>query len=124
MAVTYSHLNRNLFPAKDIDGINEVPLNAPRHKATVSFTGFSPRRGLTSNLRVRWVNGGPVHAGVFRRDVSSYALVDAGISWELPSTRGITWSITASNLLDHRHYEFAGTPRLGRLVLSRIQYRF
>ena len=124
MAVTYSHLNRNLFPAKDIDGINEVPLNAPRHKATVSFTGFSPRRGLTSNLRVRWVNGFPVHAGVFRRDVSSYALVDAGISWELPSTRGITWSITASNLLDHRHYEFAGTPRLGRLVLSRIQYRF
>jgi iron complex outermembrane receptor protein len=124
MAVTYSHLNRNLFPAREIDGVNEVPLNAPRHKATISFTGYSPLRGLTSNLRVRWVNGFPVHAGVFRRDVPSYTVVDAGVSWRLPGANGITWSLTASNLLDHHHYEFAGTPRLGRLVLSRVQYEF
>jgi outer membrane receptor for ferrienterochelin and colicins len=124
VAVTYSHLNKNLFPADEIDGMNEVPLNAPRHKATISFTSYSPLRGLTSNLRFRWVNGFPVHAGVFRRDVATYALVDAGVSWRLPSMSGVTWSLTASNLLDHRHYEFAGTPRLGRLVLTRVQYTF
>jgi outer membrane receptor protein involved in Fe transport len=124
VAVAYAHLNKNLFAAVEIDGVNEVPLNAPRHKASVSFTGYSPLRGLTSNLRVRWINGFPVHAGVFRRDVPTYALLDAGVSWRLSMIRGVIWSVTASNLLDHRHYEFAGTPKLGRLVLTRLQYDF
>lgn len=122
VAVTYAHLSRNLFPASEIDGVNEVPLNAPRHKASVTFMGYQPRRGLTSNLRLRWVNGFPVHAGVFRRDVPTYGVVDAGLSWQPAQFRGVTWSVTASNLLNHRHYEFAGTPRLGRLVLTRLQY--
>ncbi len=124
VAVAYAHLNKNLFPAEEIDGVNEVPLNAPKHKASVSLSGYSPRRRLTSNLRVRWVNGFPVHAGVFRRDVPSYAVVDAGLSWQLSSLSGVTWSLTASNLLNHRHYEFAGTPKLGRLILTRVQYDF
>ena len=124
VALAYAHLNKNLFTADEIDGVNEVPLNAPQHKATLSFTGFNPRRGLTSNLRVRWVNAFPVHAGVFRRDVPTYTIVDAGVSWRPPTLNGVTWSLTASNLLDHRHYEFAGTPRLGRLVLTRVQYDF
>jgi outer membrane receptor for ferrienterochelin and colicins len=124
VAVAYAHLNKNLFAAVEIDGVNEVPLNAPRHKASVSFTGYSPLRGLTSNLRVRWINGFPVHAGVFRRDVPTYALLDAGVSWRLSTIRGVIWSVTASNLLNHRHYEFAGTPKLGRLVLTRLQYDF
>jgi outer membrane receptor for ferrienterochelin and colicins len=124
VAVAYAHLNKNLFPADEIDGVNEVPLNAPRHKASVSFTAYSPLRGLTSNVRVRWVNGFPVHAGVFRRDVPTYTILDAGVSWQVAALQGITWSITASNLLDHRHYEFAGTPKLGRLVLTRMQYEF
>ena len=124
VAFAYAHLNKNLFPADEIDGVNEVPLNAPRHKASLSFSGFHPRRGLTSNVRVRWVNGFPVHAGVFRRDVPSYTIVDAGVSWRPPTLNGVTWSLTASNLLNHRHYEFAGTPKLGRLVLTRVQYDF
>ena len=81
VAVAYAHLNKNLFPADEIDGVNEVPLNAPRHKASVSFTAYSPLRGLTSNLRVRWINGFPVHAGVFRRDVPTYTMLDAGVAW-------------------------------------------
>jgi iron complex outermembrane receptor protein len=124
VAATYSHLSKNLFAPDEIDGLNEVPLNAPRHKATMSFNGFTPDRSVSSNLRVRWVNGFPVHAGVFRRDVPSYVVLDAGVSWQPRSWRGVTWSVTASNLLDHRHYEFAGTPRLGRLVLTRVQYAF
>jgi len=124
VAATYSHLSKNLFAPDEIDGLNEVPLNAPRHKATLSFSGFTPSRSVSSNVRVRWVNGFPVHAGVFRRDVPSYAVLDAGVSWRPASLRGVTWSVTASNLLDHRHYEFAGTPRLGRLVLTRLGYAF
>jgi outer membrane receptor protein involved in Fe transport len=124
VAATYSHLSKNLFAPDEIDGLNEVPLNAPRHKATVSFDALNARRGLSSNLRVRWVNGFPVHAGVFSRDVPSYVVLDAGVSWQPAALRGITWSLTASNLLDHRHYEFAGTPRLGRLALTRLQYAF
>jgi outer membrane receptor for ferrienterochelin and colicins len=124
IAATYSHLSKNLFAPDEIDGLNEVPLNAPRHKATVSLNGRAPRRGVTSNLRVRWVNGFPVHAGVFRRDVPSYAVLDAGVAWQPAPLRGVTWSVTASNLLDNRHYEFAGTPRLGRLVMTRVGYGF
>ena len=116
VAGTYSHLSRNLFSPDEIDGLNEVPLNAPRHKATLSFSGSTPSRSVLSNVRVRWVNGFPVHAGVFRRDVPSYAVLDAGVAWRPASLRGVTWSVTASNLFDHQHYEFAGTPRLGRLV--------
>lgn len=124
VALAYAHLNKNLFPADEVDGVNEVPLNAPRHKASLVLSGYHPARGLTSNLRVRWVNAFPVRAGVFRRDVPSYVVLDAGLSWRPATLERVTWSLTASNLLDHRHYEFAGTPRLGRLVLTRVQYDF
>jgi outer membrane receptor protein involved in Fe transport len=124
VAATYAHLSRNLFAPDEIDGLNEVPLNAPRHKGTLSLTTFDPGRGLSTNLRVRYVNGFPVHAGVFRRDVPTYVVVDGGVSFRPASMPNVTWSVTASNLLDHRHYEFAGTPKLGRLVLTKLQYDF
>ena len=124
IAFSYSYLDRNLFSPSAIDGVNEVPLNAPRHKASISLRSTDVRHRASSEVRVRYVDAFPAHAGVFQRDVAAYTVVDAGLTWRPSVDTDMTWSLTASNLFDLRHYEFAGTPRLGRLLLTKVAYGF
>ncbi len=36
----------------------------------------------------------------------------------------LLWSINAQNVLDNKVRTFPGTPELGRLVMTRLQYSF
>ncbi len=122
-AATYSFLNKNLFTSGELQG-DEVALNAPRHKGSLALRLHDEARSIGAELRGRHVSAFPVHAGVYRRDVASYNLVDATATWRPRWTPGLTWGVTATNLLNHSHYEFAGGAALGRLVVTRVQYDF
>jgi iron complex outermembrane receptor protein len=122
-AATYSFLNKNLFTSGELQG-DEVSLNAPRHKGSLALRYRDDARAIGAELRGRHVSAFPVHAGVYRRDVASYNLVDATATWRPRQTSGLTFGITATNLLNHSHYEFAGGAALGRLVVTRVQYDF
>jgi len=120
---TYSFLNKNLFTAGELQG-DEVALNAPRHKASLALQYRDDPHAFGVELRGRHVSAFPVHAGVYQRNVATYNLVDATTTWRPRWTPGLTWSVTATNLFNDVHYEFAGGAALGRLVVTRVQYEF
>jgi outer membrane receptor for ferrienterochelin and colicins len=123
VAATYSFLNKNLFTSNELQG-DEVALNAPRHKGSVALRLHDDAQSFGAELRGRHVSAFPVHAGVYRRDVATYNLLDATMTWRPRWTAGLTWGVTATNLLNHSHYEFAGGAALGRLIVTRVQYEF
>lgn len=52
-------------------------------------------------------------------------LVDAGVSYRFQlNGRNALFSINATNLLDNEVPTFVGTPNIGRLIMTRLQYTF
>jgi iron complex outermembrane receptor protein len=67
--------------------------------------------------------GNPV--GSVRYDpVPVNALLDAGFSWVLPVSGSPRWSLNATNLLDNKVATFVGVPKIGRLIMTRLQYTY
>ncbi len=53
------------------------------------------------------------------------ATIDLNVSWRLPfAGENVTWSVLANNILDNKRPTMAGIPAIGRLVMTRLQYRF
>ena len=96
-------------------------LGVPRHKASVEAEIGSAAGGLTAGAGFRWVEGFPVHSGVYVGEVRSYGLVDARIGFGLLRLPRTTLLLEGTNLLDNRHQEFVGAPALGRMLVSRIR---
>ena len=117
-----SWVSRDLF--RNLDGIEDLALNAPARKGTVSFGYRDPVRGLTGEVRFRSAASFPVLSGVYAGDVESYSLFDIGVGIRLSKIPSATLAVTAENILDRRHQEFLGAPRIGRLVLARIGAQF
>lgn len=122
LAGTFSWVSRDLFP--NLDGIEDLALNAPTRKGTVSVAYRDPTRGLTGEARFRSAASFPVLSGVYAGDVESYSLFDIGVGIRLSRAPNATLAVTAENILDLRHQEFLGAPRIGRLVLARIGAQF
>jgi outer membrane receptor protein involved in Fe transport len=50
---------------------------------------------------------------------------DVNVSWRLPfMADNLTWSVLANNILDNKRASMAGVPAIGRLVMTRLQYKF
>ena len=120
IAGAYSWASDDTFPVES--GFPTLTLNAPRHKG--SFSTIYEDARIRGELRVRAVSDFHVRSGVYDEGVDGYGLLDASLSWRLPVRRGLTVSITAQNVLDHRHREFAGVPAIGRLILGRVRAEF
>ncbi len=108
----------------DCTGLHDIALNAPRHKGSLGFTFDDRASGLTLQSRVRMTGGFPMNSGVYIGEVEQYQVVDASVGYELPFRRGTRLSLTANNVLDNMHREFVGAPKIGRLLLLRVQYDF
>jgi len=135
---SYSFVSENFFGADELGGISDLALNSPRNKASLSARYSSERRGLSAELRGRWVEGFPVASGVYVGRVKSYTLVDAQVSYALPISRSTEITLSALNLLtfaedtegervsifNGRHREMVGAPGLGRLLLLRVRQSF
>jgi outer membrane receptor for ferrienterochelin and colicins len=119
---SYSFMNRNLF--RNLDGISDVALNAPKNKAKLSASYRNQATGWSGELRGRYVEAFPVNSGVFVGDVESYTLMDANVSYALPFARGTEVTLAGTNLFDDRHREFVGGPSIGRLVYGRLRRTF
>ena len=122
LAGTFSWVSRDLF--SNLDGIQDLALNAPARKGTVSAAYRDPIRGLTGEVRLRSAASFPVLSGVYAGEVESYDLLDIGVGVRLSRTPNATLAVTAENILDRRHQEFLGAPRIGRLILARIGAQF
>lgn len=119
---TYSFVNRNFI--RNLDGISDVALNAPRNKATLSASYRSERLGLGVEVRGRYVETFPVNSGVYVGRVDSYELLDANVSYALPFSRRTEFALSGTNVLDQRHRQMVGAPEIGRMLLFRLRQTF
>lgn len=120
-----SWVDRNLFRGRGLDGA-DISTNTPRRKASAHVRYRSTaRHGFTAEARGRYVGAFRMVDGVLVGDVRSFALADIEAGIELPGpASGVRWSITVQNVTDKRHAEFISHPVIGRLLLTRLQYRF
>jgi len=121
---TYSWVSDVLFPEVST-GPDTLTLNSPNNKATLTARYRDEVSGLSFELRGRYANAFPVNSGVYVGNVPVNAFVDAQFSWRLPLPgQSVTWSITGTNILDNKRVTFVGTPEIGRLLITRVQYAF
>jgi outer membrane receptor for ferrienterochelin and colicins len=132
---SYSYVSDNFFTAGELHGPTDLALNSARNKASFSGRYSNERRGVSAELRGRWVESFPVASGVYVGPVKSYTLVDAQLSYTLPIALKTEITLSALNLLtfsenadgesvdilNGRHEEMVGAPGLGRLLLLRVR---
>ncbi len=135
VAATYSNLNKNVFPdAPGATPANPLAANTPKHRATATVRYESQVSGWTAEVRGRYADAFPVNSGVLNSynigtpvpypPVPVNALLDAGFSWVLPVTGSPRWSLNATNLLNNEVATFVGVPKIGRLIMTRLQYTY
>ena len=117
---SYSFISKNLFMKKP-GQLNDIYLNAPKHKFALHFGYSSDNAGLDFQCRLRFIDSFEMYGPFIGSRVDSYAILDlnAGIDF-IYSTR---LSLTIRNFLDNEHSEFVGAPRIGRLAMLRLSRR-
>lgn len=121
---TYSWVSDVVFP-DIVNGPDTLTLNSPDNKATLTTRWRDETKGLSFELRGRYQNAFPVNSGVYVGEVPVNAFLDASFSWRLPLPgQQLTWSITGTNITDNKRITFIGTPEIGRLLMTRLQYQF
>jgi iron complex outermembrane receptor protein len=118
---TYSYISRNFF-AKDADQLHDINLNTPRNKFGAFVQYSHPWRKLGAQSRVRYVDAFDMDTPFFGHRVDSYLLVDLNAGIDIASNT--RFNLTVQNVLDNRHIEFVGAPKLGRLTIARITQTF
>ncbi len=138
---TYSWVSDLVFPGVTSSNALPLMLNAPDDKATLSAQFRDEPRGWGFEVRGRYINAYPVNSGVFASDfdfpkpgtagyyryegVHTSTLVDASVNKRFRTRRGaMLWSLNAENLLNHGYRTMPGTPLLGRMIVTRLQYQF
>ncbi|MBX3173645.1 MAG: TonB-dependent receptor [Gemmatimonadaceae bacterium] len=132
---SYSNLSRNVFAdATGASAANPLAANTPKHRATLTFRRVDEMKGMSMEVRGRYMDAFPVNSGVLNSynigtptrypAVPVNAFLDAGFSWRLPVAQNIRWSLNIQNLLNNEVQSFAGVAPVGRLATTRVQYTF
>ncbi|MDA1029726.1 MAG: TonB-dependent receptor [Bacteroidetes bacterium] len=122
VGLMYSWMSDNYF--RNVAGVDDISLNAPRHKGggQIAFESEDGRLGFT--LRGRYVQGYPVRSDVYVGTVEPFVVFDGSFHYEVPFSRNTTLNLTIQNLTDNRHREFVFVPEIGRLTLLRLTHEF
>ncbi len=119
---TYSWVNRDSIGRAG--GSDMAVLSAPRNKGALAVSYRPPARWWGVWAQGLAVEGYPVKSGWYQGTIPSYAVVNLGGQVALPSNRGMTLAVTATNLFNNVHQEYVGAPAIGRLVVVRLQAEF
>ena len=122
---SYSHVNKDLF--KNLGGIADIALNAPRNKFSLGATVKVPQSGIRLGARLRYRDGFPMNSGVYIGDVEASTVLDVNLNYKLPlniPNGSVSLILNASNLADKKHRDFVGAPEIGRLVSTGLTAEF
>jgi len=120
LGANYSFVSEDLF--KNVDGIGNIALNAPKHKIGMSLRHLNTRAGLEAQVRARYVGAFPVESGVYIGAIRNYTVVDLHVDYRFH--RSTKLSLAAQNLLNKKHREIIGAPEIGRLLILRLTQSF
>lgn len=123
LAGTISHVSKDFFPRAEVGGVQDIALNAPANKGSLTGRFNDEIKGIGAELRFRRVASFPVYSFI-NGNIEGYSLVDAGFSFRPPLLPGGLWSINATNLFNRKHTEFVGAGEIGRLLMVRMQYTY
>ncbi len=101
------------------DPVMALALNAPTFKLKAGGR-YEFSTGMSARIALRYSRGFPVYSGLYAGDLEGYWVMDAGVGYMLSHHLNI--DIGVSNVLDNRHREFIGAPKLGRLAIARMTY--
>jgi iron complex outermembrane receptor protein len=116
----FSFLSKNFF-YQTAQQPYDFSLNAPKHKFGAGVQYRHPANTWEAQLRWRYVGGFPVNSGVYIDGVETYTAVDLDLGCDLGKRTRLF--LTAQNALNWRYRDFAGAPKIGRLLLARIAQR-
>nr|BCW99979.1 MAG: hypothetical protein KatS3mg041_0026 [Bacteroidota bacterium] len=100
----------------------EVSMNAPQWKVRAGVDYTAPA-GWSLNVASQYVDAFEVRSGIFSGRVDSYFLLDLGAGYDLKGLLpGLRLDVLVQNVLDHRHRQYIGAPKIGRLITGRLTY--
>lgn len=117
---TYAWVSDNYF--ENVDGIDDISLNAPRHKFGGLVQWETPDERFGAQVRWRFIDAYPVRSDVYVGHVERFGVVDASVSWRLPMRRDTRLNLTVQNLTDNEHREFVDVAEIGRLAMLRVTH--
>jgi TonB dependent receptor. len=103
--------------------VQDISLNAPANKHSVTVRYRDETNGWGAELRERHVDGFQALSYI-AGTVKPYTLLDAGINYRPATLNGVLLSINGTNLTNKIHQEFAQGGLIGRLIISRVQVSF
>jgi outer membrane receptor protein involved in Fe transport len=118
--VGYTWANRDFVAG--LPGSDGMALDNPRHRGAVAVRYTDEGGRLTLELRGRALGSFPVAQGVLSGRIPGYEVADVAAGWRLPVSGDVRLLVEVTNLLDQRHQETVGAPRIGRLAVARLQY--
>ena len=138
---TLSWVDNDSFPEVVSSNQRPLMLNAPANKFSASSHYRSNSGAWGFEARVRHSNAYPVNSGVYASDVDfpipgatgtyRYPSIDAatifdlGFNWRVqPARNEMLFSIRADNVFDKKYRTMPGTPELGMMLVTRVQYSF
>ena len=122
-----SWINQNIFTGDDLGdggGADTIALNAPKYKSSLSVMHRNADLGLNVGLQWRWVDAFRMNSGVYVGDVQAYHMLDLNLNYAIQAVKGLSFNLTATNLLDHKVQQFIGAAAIGRMVQGRFSYTF
>jgi iron complex outermembrane receptor protein len=117
----FSYLSKNYF-YQTAQQPQDLSVNAPKHKLGAAVQYRNPSAAWEAQMRWRYVGGFPVISGVYSGGVKTYTALDLDLGYDLG--KRTRFLLTAQNALNRHYYEFAGAPRVGRLLIVRIAQAF
>ena len=122
VGATYSWVSKDLF--EQVDGVNNIALNAPKNKIGANAKWVSVGLGLEVGGRLTWVDTFPVESGVYVGTVDAYTVVDGQVAYRIPRSAGTRLVLDVQNVFDEKHQQFVGVPELGRVLVFRATQEF
>jgi len=119
---SYSWASKNFF--KNVGGIDDVALNAAKHKMKASVSYLLPRYDLKLTGRVRYNGDYRMESGVYEGQVESRTLLDVSLVYELPFAENLSLLANVDNLLNKEYRGSIGAPKVGRLAYTQLGISF
>ncbi|MDB4949843.1 MAG: hypothetical protein JWM27_2492 [Gemmatimonadetes bacterium] len=134
LGVAGSFVNKDRFQTQSV-GL--VTLNAPKWKGSLTAGFRDETQGVNAEARLRYTAGFPVSSGVYvgtrcldpsstnpliEDCVKAYSLVDLGLGYRIPRSRGLSLQMNVQNALNEKYRSFPGAPNIGRMAILRLKW--
>ncbi len=101
-----------------------VPLNAPKLKASATFDHLLKKIGIGYGLSFRYQMGYFAESSVYSGEVKPAYLPDLRLSYRPNFYKGLLLSINVNNFVNYQWRSFPGTPLMGAQFFARAQVTF